>query len=142
MSDLFVAPGNSNEIIFKIMVNSVDGSGVSPSARIFGAYQNSATNGFYSLNPNGIAAEMIMDEEDARYTSLYSAEDNYIYVEKYSTDQMHYQYIRLAEMYLTRAEADIMVNGCVWVLFGVVFYGCGFLMDVCGCGFGFVCRSV
>ena len=95
------------------MFNSVDGSGVSPSARIFEAYQNSATNGFYSLNPNGVAAGLIMDETDARYTSLYSADDNYVYVEKYSTDQMHYQYIRLAEMYLTRAEADIMVNGSV-----------------------------
>lgn len=113
VSEVFVAPGNSNEIIFKIMFNSVDGSGVSPSARIFEAYQNSSTNGFYSLNPNGVAAELIMDETDARYTSLYSADDNYIYVEKYSTDQMHYQYIRLAEMYLTRAEADIMVNGSV-----------------------------
>ena len=113
VSEVFVAPGNSNEIIFKIMFNSVDGSGVSPSARIFEAYQNSATNGFYSLNPNGVAAGLIMDETDARYTSLYSADDNYVYVEKYSTDQMHYQYIRLAEMYLTRAEADIMVNGSV-----------------------------
>ena len=111
--EVFTAPGNSNEIIFKIMFNSVDGSGVSPSARIFEAYQASPTLGFYSMNPNGVAAEMIMDEDDARYTGPYSSDDNYIYVEKYSTDQMHYQYIRLAEMHLTRAEANIMVNGSV-----------------------------
>ena len=111
--EVFTAPGNSNEIIFKIMFNSVDGSGVSPSARIFEAYQASPNLGFYSMNPNGVAAEMIMDEDDARFTGLYSSDDDYIYVEKYTTDQMHYQYIRLAEMYLTRAEANIMVNGSV-----------------------------
>mgnify|MGYP001189660527 FL=1 len=113
VTEVFTAPGNSNEIIFKIMFNSIDGSGVSPSARIFEAYQASPTLGFYSMNPNGVAAEMIMDEDDARYTGFYSSDDNYIYVEKYTTDQMHYQYIRLAEMYLTRAEANIMVNGSV-----------------------------
>lgn len=113
VTEVFTAPGNSNEIIFKIMFNSVDGSGVSPSARIFEAYQASSTVGFYSMNTNGVAAEMIMDEDDARYTGLYSSDDNYVYVEKYTTDQMHYQYIRLAEMHLTRAEANIMVNGSV-----------------------------
>ena len=95
------------------MFNSVDGSGVSPSARIFEAYQASSTVGFYSMNTNGVAAEMIMDEDDARYTGLYSSDDNYVYVEKYTTDQMHYQYIRLAEMHLTRAESNMMVNGSV-----------------------------
>tara|TARA_A100000164_G_scaffold380596_1_gene428694 strand:+ start:6580 stop:7929 length:1350 start_codon:yes stop_codon:yes gene_type:complete len=113
VTEVFTAPGNSNEIIFKIMFNSVDGSGVSPSARIFEAYQASPTLGFYSMNTNGVAAEMIMDEEDSRYTGLYSSDDNYVYVEKYTTDQMHYQYIRLAEMHLTRAEANIMINGSV-----------------------------
>ena len=113
VTEVFTEPGNSNEIIFKIMFNSIDGSGVSPSVRIFEAYQASPTLGFYSMNPNGVAAEMIMDEDDARYTGLYSSDDNYVYVEKYTTDQMHYQYIRLAEMHLTRAEANIMVNGSV-----------------------------
>ncbi len=110
----FVPRGNSLENIFTFKYNDGDGAGVSPSARIWEAYQADALNGFYSMNPNGSAASLIMDPNDARFNTFYTQDGQFIFVNgKYSTEQMDYIYIRLAEMYLTRAEANIMNNNSV-----------------------------
>jgi hypothetical protein len=112
----FVPEGTSRENIFTIKYNSADGGGNSPSARIWEAYQASPINGFYSMNPDGSAASLIMDPDDARFNAFYSEDDQFIFVDgKYSTEQMDYIYIRLAEMHLTRAESNIMINGTVSV---------------------------
>ena len=116
VTDAFVPKGNSSENIFTIKFNTIDGSGLSPSARIWEVYQASLLEGNYSLNLDGSAASMIMDPYDDRFNSFYSANEDstMIYVSgKYTTDQMDYRYIRLAEMYLTRAEANIMKSDAV-----------------------------
>jgi hypothetical protein len=105
----FVPQGNSSENIFSIKFSVSDGSGTSPSARIWEAYQFSSINGFFSLNPNGTIATLVSDENDARYTAFYTEEGSLVYVNgKYATDLMDYRYIRLPEMYLTRAESNVM----------------------------------
>jgi hypothetical protein len=111
----FVPGSNSRENIFKILYNPADGQGSSPTDRIAEAYQASATNGFYIVNPDGEAAQLVSaDTSDLRYKAFYLEADNVTYVPgKYSTDQMDFIYIRLSEMYLTRAEANIMVNNSV-----------------------------
>jgi len=110
----FEPQGGSKENIFTFKFNSVDGPGTSPSSRIWEAYQASAINGFYSMNPDGIAADLIMDADDARFNTFYTVTNEFIFVDgKYSTEQMDYRYIRLPEMYLTRAESNIMRNNNV-----------------------------
>lgn len=110
----FEPNSDSPENIFVFEFNNVDGPGTSPSSNMWQAYQNNPLNGFYSVNPNGGAAELLLDPDDARYNAFYVESDLYIFVSgKYSTDQMDYRYIRLAEMYLTRAESNVMVSNSV-----------------------------
>lgn len=108
-------PGTSSpENIFVFKFNNVDGAGSSPSSRIWEAYQDDPLNGFYSVNPNSADAELFLDANDARYNTFYTEDAQFIFMSgKYPTEQMDYRYIRLAEMYLTRAESNIMVNNSV-----------------------------
>ena len=76
VTDAFVPKGNSSENIFTIKFNTIDGSGLSPSARIWEVYQASLLEGNYSLNLDGSAASMIMDPYDDRFNSFYSANED------------------------------------------------------------------
>jgi hypothetical protein len=109
----FVPGGSSREIIFTIKYNSTDNQ--SPTDRIAEAYKASETVGFYILNPAGEAAQLVLsDTSDNRYKAFYSVDGDVTYIDgKYPTDQMDYIYLRLAEIYLIRAEANIMVNNSV-----------------------------
>jgi hypothetical protein len=111
----FIPGSASREIIFRFIYNAADGSGRSPTRVIAEAYQANASKGFYILNDFGIAAQLMQaDTNDARYTAFYNEQPPVTYIDgKYSTDRMDYIFIRLAEMHLTRAEANIMVNGNV-----------------------------
>ena len=114
-ANAFDPKGSSKELIFTIEYNSADGSGTSPSARIFEAYKPSQSTGFYSLNPDGEPAGLwAADTSDTRYKAFFTVTPSITYIDgKYKTDQMDFIIIRLAELYLTRAEASIMVNNSV-----------------------------
>ncbi len=111
----FTPGASSNENIFKFQYNSEDGSGLSPVKELNEAYRAEEAEGFYHLNLNGELAELMLeDTTDVRYSTFFTEGASYTYIDgKYSTDQMDYVYIRLAEMYLTRAEANIMRNNSV-----------------------------
>ncbi len=109
-------PGtNSRENIFSIAFNSGDGSGKSPVKYLFTAYQANESKGWFSLNPDSELAQlMAADTSDERFSAFFTPGESLTYIDgKYSTDQMDYHYIRLPEMYLTRAESNIMVNNNV-----------------------------
>lgn len=110
----FTPGSNSSENIFSFKYNAADGQGASPTQRIAEAYRDSEIIGFYYLNPDGEAAQLVLDTGDMRYKRFYTRKHGVTYINgKYSTDQMDYIYIRLAEMYLTRAEAAIRANNSV-----------------------------
>ena len=111
----FVPKANSLENIFSFKYNSADGSGNSPTSTTYEAYQLNESSGFYRLNPEGVLSNlMLADTTDKRYIAFYTKQPSYTYINgKYPTDQMNLIYIRLAEMYLTRAEANIMKNNSV-----------------------------
>lgn len=108
-------PGSSSpENIFTFKFNNVDGTGTSPTSRIWEAYQADPLNGFYSVNPNSIDAGLFLDNNDARYNAFYTEDAQFIFMSgKYPTEQMDYRYIRLAEMHLTRAESNVMISNSV-----------------------------
>jgi len=110
------APGKSSgEHIFSFKYHAKDASLSSPTNRLFNAYRADETEGFYSLNPESTLAQlMLADKSDSRFGAFFTEQPPYTYIDgKYSTDQMDLVYIRLAEIHLTRAEANIMVNGSV-----------------------------
>jgi hypothetical protein len=109
----FVPGGSSRENIFSFKYNPADGN--TPTDRIAEAYRALEGVGFYVLNPESEAAKIVLaDTSDNRYKAFYTPEPSVTYInKKYSTNQMDYIYIRHAEMYLTRAEANIMVNNNV-----------------------------
>ncbi len=115
VASAFVPGASSRENIFNFKYSAGDGQGTSPTERIYTAYRASASQGFYYLNPDGEAAQVVLtDTSDSRYKAFYSESGVITYIDgKYTTDQMDYIYIRLAEIYLTRAEANIMVNNAV-----------------------------
>lgn len=111
----FVPKANSLENIFSFKYNSADGSGSSPTSTTYEAYQLNESSGFYRLNTEGVLSQlMLTDTTDKRYLAFFTKQPSYTYINgKYPTDQMNLIYIRLAEMYLTRAEANIMKNNSV-----------------------------
>ncbi len=109
----FDNPAGSSEVIFGIKFNATEVS--NPSNINFNAYQPVDNEGFASLNTMSLIATLrSADPEDKRHGDLYTETDNLIYADgKYPTDQMDYIFIRYAEMYLTRAESNIMNNNAV-----------------------------
>lgn len=107
----FVPGANSDENIFTIRYNVADGTGQtgSPTHILYTCYRNSEAKGFYSLNADGSLSQLIYtDTSDTRFKAFYEEAATLTYISgKYASDQMHIPYIRLAEMYLTRAEANI-----------------------------------
>lgn len=112
----FSPAGNSSENIFVFEYNAGDGpvDNVSPTRNLYNAYQANQAKGFLSLNKEGILSQLMFKNiKDAR-KAFYTVQPNITYINgKYSTTRMDLPYIRLAEMYLTRAESDIMVNNAV-----------------------------
>ena len=111
----FTPNAASRENIFSFVFKASDGAGyLAPTLNLFTAYQSN-NNGFLSLYPPGELAQLKNgDPNDARVQAFYYTLPNITYIDyKYQTDQMDFPYIRLAEMYLTRAEANIIKNNAV-----------------------------
>lgn len=110
----FNPPGTSRENIFSFKFNAGDNANPRPTTSLRNAYQPNETTGSLSLNPNGVLSRLMnADLQDKRW-SFYTVKPNITYINgKYSSDQMDMIYIRLAEMYLTRAESNIMNNNIV-----------------------------
>lgn len=115
VADAFVPGKSSRENIFSFVFNSADGIGTSPTQNLFTSYQADDSRGWYSLNLDGELAQfMLADTTDARYSAFFTETEAHTYIDgKYSTDQMDFHYIRLPEMYLIRAEANIRANNSV-----------------------------
>lgn len=106
--------GTSRENIFSFKFNAGDNANPRPTTSLRNAYQPEETTGSLSLNPNGVLSKLMnADLQDNRWI-FYTVQPNITYIDgKYSSDQMDMIYIRLAEMYLTRAESNIMNNNNV-----------------------------
>ena len=115
VASAFVPGSSSRENIFNFKYSAGDGQGTSPTGTIYTAYRASSAQGFYYLNPDSEAAQVVLsDTSDNRYKAFYTEDGDITYIDgKYTTDQMDYIYIRVAEMYLIRAEANITVNNSV-----------------------------
>ena len=108
-------PGtNSRESIFSFKFSAGDNASPLPVSGLFGAYRVGQSQGSLSLNRDGVLSQlMLADPRDARW-AFYTVQPPLTYINgKYSTDQMDMLYIRLPEMYLTRAESNIMNNNAV-----------------------------
>lgn len=102
---------NARETIFSIVYNSADS--MSPVDELFKRLKASDTEGALYMNEYG-ELKMFFDSNDKRFQNFFKVQDGVVYgSEKYSTDRMNFPYIRLAEMYLTRSESNIMNNGTV-----------------------------
>ena len=114
VTDPFNNPGSSPEIIFSLKYNAAENSN-NPSNQYFSAYQAKANRGSASLNPESLVAQLRnADPNDYRHAQLFKSATGLIFANgKYPTDRMDYIFIRLAELYLTRAEANIMKNNSV-----------------------------
>ena len=117
-SDVSIAfsPGfASKENIFSFIYKANDGPTYEePTYNLYNAYQGNQ-EGYLSLYPQGVLSQLVQaDPDDARIFAFYTILDDITYIDyKYQTDQMNFPYIRLAEMYLTRAESDIMNSNAV-----------------------------
>ena len=114
VADIYTKGRSSSEVIFAVVNNRAENT--FGSAQIgLQIHQADEADGISSLNPNGVIGKLrSADPNDKRFTDLMTEEDGYIFTDgKYPTNDVDYIGIRLAEMYLTRAEANIMVNNTV-----------------------------
>ena len=86
----------------------------------FSLFQADKTNGTLSLNPNGLIGQLMnADPNDERFSTLFTNNsavdgDGLIYVDgKYPSTDVDNIIMRLPEVYLTRAESNIMSNNSV-----------------------------
>ena len=114
VADIYTKGRSSSEVIFAVVNNRAENT--FGSAQIgLQIHQADEADGISSLNPNGVIGKLrSADPNDKRFTDLMTEEDGYVFTDgKYPTNDVDYIGIRLAEMYLTRAEANIMVNNTV-----------------------------
>jgi effector-binding domain-containing protein len=114
VADIYTKGAASSEAIYTIITNRTENG--------FGAqqigYNNFRTDfvvGTASLNPNSLIAQLRnADPGDERFSDLFSEGDGLVYMDgKYTSLDQDFIVLRLAEMYLTRAEANIMKNNSV-----------------------------
>ena len=81
----------------------------------FDNHQADEQVGITSVNPDGLIGQLRdADPNDKRFTDLMSEGDGHVYLNgKWPNNNIDYVALRLAEMHLTRAEANIMVNNIV-----------------------------
>jgi hypothetical protein len=114
VADIYTKGNTSAEVIFSVITNRSEDTFGSASIG-FNNYQADDANGITSLNPNGVLGKLrAADPNDKRFTDLMTEKDGVVYTDgKYPNNNVDYIGIRLAEMYLTRAESNIMVNNTV-----------------------------
>ncbi len=104
----------SKENIFTFKYVAGDNASTFPASDLFNKFRAVQALGSLSLNPDGALSKLMnADPKDARWT-FYKVDPTITYINgKYSTDQMDVALVRLPEMYLTRAESNVMKNNAV-----------------------------
>lgn len=116
VTEAFQPETNSAENIFSLKYNATEAN--LAIGRLYSQFVNDIDFNVFWLNPDGEAVQIFLSVPgDARWDAFVadsSASVGRMYIsEKYPTDQMNYPLLRLPEMYLTRAEANIMRNSSV-----------------------------
>ena len=114
VADIYSKGNASAESIYTIITNRTENSfGVQ--SIMNNNFQADKDNGVASLNPYSLIAQFRnANPSDKRFSDLMTEGDGLVYVDKkYPSLDSDYVVLRLAEMYLTRAESNIMKNGSV-----------------------------
>tara|TARA_B110000444_G_scaffold149536_1_gene139855 strand:- start:7985 stop:9349 length:1365 start_codon:yes stop_codon:yes gene_type:complete len=114
LADIYTKGNASSEVIYSIITNLSENN-FGAGSQGFEQFQADEANGTASVNINGLIGKLrAADPVDKRFTDLMKEGDGLIYANgKYPNNAVDYIGIRLAEMYLTRAESNIMVNNSV-----------------------------
>ncbi|MDG1028876.1 MAG: RagB/SusD family nutrient uptake outer membrane protein, partial [Flavobacteriaceae bacterium] len=114
VADIYTKGSGSSEVIYSIIHNSSEQT-FGPAQIGFNNHQADDQLGTTSLNSNGVIGQLrAADPTDKRFADLMSEGDGLVYLGgKWPTNSVDYVALRLAEMHLTRAEANIMVNNAV-----------------------------
>jgi hypothetical protein len=114
VADIYTKGSGSSEVIYAVIHNSSEQT-FGPAQIGFNNHQADDQLGTTSLNPNGLIGQLrTADPTDKRFADLMSEGDGRVYLGgKWPTNSVDYVALRLAEMHLTRAEANIMVNNAV-----------------------------
>ena len=114
LADIYTKGNASSEVIYSIITNLSENN-FGAGSQGFEHFQANEANGTASVNINGLIGKLrAADPVDKRFTDLMKEGDGLIYANgKYPNNAVDYIGIRLAEMYLTRAESNIMVNNSV-----------------------------
>ncbi len=114
VADIYTKGSGSAEALYTIITNRTEDSH-GPQSIGFNNFQANKDEGTASLNPNSLIAQLRnADPSDSRFSDLFTEADGLVYVDKkYPSLDVDFIVIRLAEMYLTRAEANIMTNNAV-----------------------------
>jgi hypothetical protein len=114
VADIYSKGATSAEAIYTIITNRREDTH-GPQIIGYNNLQADKDEGTASLNPNSLIGQLrIADPTDSRFTDLFTEADGLVYADKkYPSLDADYIVLRLAEMYLTRAEANIMVNNAV-----------------------------
>jgi hypothetical protein len=113
-ADIYSKGNSSSEAIYTIIVNRTENS-FGPNSIGNSNFQADKDKGVVSLNPHSeIAVFRNANPSDKRFTDLFKEADGLVYIDKkYPSQDSDYINLRLPEMYLTRAESNIMKNGSV-----------------------------
>ena len=114
VADIYTKGSASSEVIFSVITDRTENT--FGSAQVgFQNHQANDADGVSSLNLEGVLAGLrTADPSDKRFADLMTEGDNFIFTDgKYPNNDVDYIGLRLPEMYLTRAEANIMVNSTV-----------------------------
>tara|TARA_B100001093_G_scaffold143113_1_gene135574 strand:- start:411 stop:1772 length:1362 start_codon:yes stop_codon:yes gene_type:complete len=114
VADIYTKGAASTEAIYTIITNRTENT-FGPQSIGNTNFQADKDKGVASLNPNSLIAQFRNAEpNDKRFKDLFTSKDGLVYIDKkYPSLDSDYIVLRLPEMYLTRAEASIMVSGSV-----------------------------
>ena len=118
MSNIYLNGDTSTETILTIVTDLTD---TTPSnwggyATVnFDRFEASKSTGLFTLNPYSLVAQLRnADPSDLRFTQLFEEKDGFVFMaSKYPTNETDQIIVRLPEMYLTRAESNIMNSNSV-----------------------------
>ena len=118
MSNIYLNGDTSTETILTIVTDLTD---TTPSnwggyATVnFDRFEASKSTGLFTLNPHSLVAQLRnADPSDLRFTQLFEEKDGFVFMaSKYPTNETDQIIVRLPEMYLTRAESNIMNSNSV-----------------------------
>jgi hypothetical protein len=114
VADIYSRGNASAESIYTIITNRTE-NGFGVQSIMNNNFQADKDSGVASLNPYSLIAQFRnANPSDKRFADLMTEGDGLVYVDKkYPSLDSDYVVLRLAEMYLTRAESNIMKNGSV-----------------------------